>query len=124
MSKRRRLKPSKPVDNTQVDPKPVDSASKPVDNTPPPLAGHVVDPQTPPKPLQSTLHAQHPIHGLFGDVFDSVGGVDRLADWAEDNYGDFIRIFAKMAPAPQPDNQPQQIQIQINNQLGPSPLDA
>ena len=74
------------------------------------------------KAVVKAMREQHPIYGAFGMVFDKIGGVEGLAEWAEDNPTDFYRIFSRMVPA---DNTGSgQINIQINNQLGPSPLDG
>ena len=73
--------------------------------------------------VHKALTEQHPIHALFGTAFEEVGGIERLCEWAEDNYSDFIRIFSKMAPAAEKGTGKGKIQIQINNQLGPSSLD-
>ena len=73
--------------------------------------------------VQKALAEQHPVHALFGTAFEEVGGIERLCEWAEDNYSDFIRIFSKMAPTSDKGSGSGKIQIQINNQLGPSALD-
>ena len=82
-------------------------------------------PATPEQQTRAVVKAmqqQHPIYGAFGMVFEQIGGVDGLAEWAEDNPTDFFRIFSRMVPV---DHQGSgQINIQINNQLGPSPLDS
>jgi hypothetical protein len=55
--------------------------------------------------LQNDMSKQHPIHGVFGDVFESLNEGDtpnnHLKEWAEDNPTDFYRLFANMAPKPQ-----------------------
>ncbi len=91
--------------------------------------GELVDPKaTPATPAQQTkavvkaMQEQHPIYGAFGMVFEKIGGVDGLAEWAEDNPTDFFRIFSRMVPQDHAGSG--QINIQINNQLGPSPLDG
>ena len=75
------------------------------------------------KSLAQVMHAAHPINGVFGQVFEELGGAETLRNWAQENYGQFIKIFSKMAPASRPDNHTSQINIQVNAQLGPSPLD-
>lgn len=72
--------------------------------------------------LREQLEKQHAVHAVFGIAFEEVGGVERLIDWAEDNYDKFIAIFSKMAPTKEGAGSGK-IQIQINNQLGPGPLD-
>jgi hypothetical protein len=72
--------------------------------------------------LREQLEKQHAVHAVFGIAFEEVGGVERLIDWAEDNYDKFIAIFSKMAPTKEGAGSGK-IQIQINNRLGPGPLD-
>lgn len=58
----------------------------------------------------------------FMDSFELIGGVPRLAIWADENPADFYRLFSKLLPS-------QSINIMNNNQtvikhvLPPSPLD-
>jgi hypothetical protein len=74
------------------------------------------------KKLSVVMDEAHPIYGVFGRAFEAVGGEPALADWAEQNPTDFYRIFSKMVPRDH--TQPEaQINIQINNQLGPTTLD-
>lgn len=68
------------------------------------------------------MREQHPIYGAFGMVFQEIGGVDGLAEWAADNPTDFYRIFSRMVPADP--SSATAINIQINNQLGPTQLDG
>jgi hypothetical protein len=75
------------------------------------------------KSLIATMQETHPIYGVFARVFEELGGQDRLLDWADDNFTDFIRIFSKMVPSGPANSGVSQINIQINNELGPSPLD-
>ena len=65
----------------------------------------------------------HPIHGLFAQAFEAAGGFNQLVSWAGENYGEFIRLFVRMAPPPQFDISARQVNIQVNNALKPSPLD-
>lgn len=48
----------------------------------------------PRKPVdrQRVLEALH-------EAFELVGGVPRLSMWAHENYGDFVKLFAKTAPS-------------------------
>ncbi|GHT57176.1 hypothetical protein AGMMS50233_10270 [Endomicrobiia bacterium] len=41
------------------------------------------------------------VHEIFDEVFEEVGGKDRLVQWvnaSDDNYRDFIKIMAKRIP--------------------------
>jgi hypothetical protein len=104
-------------------------SDKPKRRTRTPQAGELLPPErrgisTPTKTIPAVLKEQHVIHGVFGTVFEELGGAERLADWANDNYDKFIQMFAKMAPAPKGESSTQAIQINVNNQLGPSNLDG
>ena len=78
---------------------------------------------TPSTSVPAVLSKQHVVHGVFGTVFEQIGGEERLADWANENYDKFLQMFVKMAPAPREAPVDKKVQIQINNELAPSPLD-
>ena len=64
----------------------------------------------------------HPLHRLFDGVFQDLGGAERLKEWAEENYGQFIQLYARTSTL-QSGGKGGRVIIQVNNQLGPSPLD-
>jgi hypothetical protein len=35
---------------------------------------------------------------IFNDVFELVGGVPRMAHWADKNYGEFMKLYARLLP--------------------------
>lgn len=70
--------------------------------------------------IAESMAKSHPIYGAFGHAFNQIGGVDALADWAQEEPGKFYAIFSKMVPR---DPAANQINIQINAKLGPGPLD-
>ena len=77
--------------------------------------------------LPAAMAAHHPIHGLFGAAFEEVGGFRRLCEWAtedSENYHNFLRIFARMAPPPSTDVTVKQMNITVNGKLRPTPLDG
>ena len=37
---------------------------------------------------------------LLGEVFEELGGIDFVTDWAEENPGDFMRIMMAANPPP------------------------
>ena len=80
--------------------------------------------QCPADSLAGQMAKHHPIHGLFGYTFEAVGGVDRMVKFAEEDYLNFIRLFAKMAPTPSGDVTVRQMNIQVNPQLKRTPLDG
>lgn len=57
----------------------------------------------------------------FQDAFELVGGVPRLALYADENYGDFLRHYAKMIP--RENEMKHSGEIFIRPALPPSPLD-
>jgi hypothetical protein len=74
--------------------------------------------------LRKQLSSQNAIHGLFGEVFEELGGRAFLQEWAEDNPSRFISLFVKMTPGLIPTaGLTGDINITIHNDLGPSPLD-
>jgi len=102
MSKRRALKPvpkSEPIEGT-VEKQPLSLRER----------------------MRQQMTEQHPVHEAFLAAFENVGGIERLTGWAEDNYKDFVTIFARMAPT-KGEGGSGRIQIQINNKLGPTALD-
>jgi hypothetical protein len=75
--------------------------------------------------LQTQLQSQNAIHGLFGEVFEEMGGRAFLKEWAEDNPSRFITLFVKMVPGLIPTaSLTGDIKISIHNDLGPSALDG
>ena len=66
------------------------------------------------------MSAGHPIYGAFAHAFEQSGGVDALTEWAEAEPAKFYAIFSRMVPKEDTTNQ---INIQINAQLAPTPLD-
>ena len=80
--------------------------------------------QCPPDSLPAQMAKHHPIHGLFGYTFEALGGADRMVEWAQEDYREFIKIFARLAPAPSGDVTVRQMNIQVNPQLKRTPLDG
>lgn len=74
--------------------------------------------------LPAAMATHHPIHGLFGAAFEEVGGHQALVQWARENYGDFIKIFAKMAPPANPDINISKMSISVAPELRRTPLDG
>jgi len=76
-----------------------------------------------PNTLPAILEDQHVIHGIFGRVFEAIGGEEHLEDWARENPTAFYQHFVKMAPAPQKQDSIHAIAIQVHASLGPTKLD-
>jgi hypothetical protein len=72
--------------------------------------------------VAKALAEQHPMASVFGVAFEQVGGVERLIDWAEENYTEFIRTYTKFIPTTNSGGGGKTI-IQINNNLKPTELD-
>ena len=71
------------------------------------------------------LSQQHAIHGMFGRVFDRLGGEEFLFDWAQENPGRFITLMTQMAPRVAPTSAIQgDVTIQVNAALKPTELDV
>ena len=75
--------------------------------------------------VRQSLAAQHPIHDMFGEVFEELGGKEFLVDWARDNPGRFISIFTKMTPGLQPQAVHQgDVILHVHPALAPTELDV
>jgi len=48
--------------------------------------------------IKTALEGQHAIHGIFGSVFERLGGEEFLFEWAEEYPGRFITLLTKMTP--------------------------
>lgn len=74
--------------------------------------------------VSAAFHSQHPLHGLFFNVFEEIGGQEFLVDWAQKNPSKFITLFCKMSPTLMPTSgMVGDINIQINNSLERTALD-
>lgn len=71
--------------------------------------------------LPAFMARHHPIHGIFGAVFEEVGGQAKMVDWAQKNYTEFVKIFARMAPAAQADLSIKEMNIRVDSALVPKP---
>jgi hypothetical protein len=75
--------------------------------------------------VKQSLAAQHPLHGILGNVFERLGGEQFVYEWAEDNPGRFISLIFGAAPkAPQVQGMTGDVTIVINNALQPTELDS
>jgi hypothetical protein len=75
--------------------------------------------------VKQSLAAQHPLHGILGNVFERLGGEQFVYEWAEDNPGRFISLIFSTAPrAPQAQGMTGDVTIVINNALQPTDLDS
>jgi hypothetical protein len=50
-------------------------------------------------PPRSKAFSRADVVNAFQDAFDLVGGVPRLAVYANENYGDFIKLYSKLLPS-------------------------
>lgn len=74
--------------------------------------------------VRTALEGQHAIHGIFGSVFQRLGGEDFLYDWAEENPGRFITLLTKMTPGLAPTQGFQgDLNLHIHHSLGTTALD-
>lgn len=52
--------------------------------------------------VRTALEGQHAIHGIFGSVFERLGGEELIYRWAKENEGRFITLLTNMTPGLQP----------------------
>ena len=79
--------------------------------------------------LPALMGRQHPLHGLFANVFEKVGGAETLANWATErteegylrNYTDFLKLFAGMVPKASADLTVKEMNIRVDSALIPKP---
>ena len=77
--------------------------------------------------ITDKLQSQSPLHGAMGRVYQRLGGEEALMDWAEENYGEFLKIMIKLAPPPQEKpggGNTGSVTINLPEGLGPSALDG
>ena len=75
------------------------------------------------QPIQQQLPEIHPIHGVFLQAFEELGGLERFVEWANENYTDYAKLFARIAPRPQTEINTGEVIITVHPSLGPSALD-
>ena len=51
------------------------------------------------KPVSKTL-SRAKVAEVFDDAFEMIGGVSRLAWWANENPGEFFKLYSKLMPGP------------------------
>lgn len=75
--------------------------------------------------VRETLDQQHAIDGMFGEVFDELGGKAFLLEWAEANPGRFITLMTRMKPTMAPTaGLVGELTVKISPILTPTALDA
>jgi hypothetical protein len=74
--------------------------------------------------LVDILHSQHALMGIYGDVFQELGGRAFLLEWAADNPSKFLSMLVKMVPNIAPSQGLQgDVVIRISADLPRSKLD-
>jgi hypothetical protein len=73
--------------------------------------------------LRERMTAQHPLHGMFANVFENLGGEAALLEWAEDNPAQFFAMFTKLAPAAIPKGTTGAVHLHVHSDLAPTALD-
>jgi hypothetical protein len=76
-----------------------------------------------PSQYQFSLRDRRFVENAFNATFDLIGGVPRLAIWADQNPGEFFKLYAKMMPEAEKANQALNAQINITNHIPRSALD-
>jgi hypothetical protein len=75
--------------------------------------------------MKQALMKQHPIHGVFADVFDRLGGSDFLYGWAAENPDKFLNMFSRMTPSLSPSTGHHgDIKITVNTAIARGALDG
>jgi hypothetical protein len=74
--------------------------------------------------LVQVLRSQHALMGIYGNVFERLGGEQFLFEWAQDNPSKYLTMLVKMVPNLAPTQGIQgDINIRISNDLPRSALD-
>tara|TARA_R110000744_G_scaffold53041_1_gene113454 strand:+ start:202 stop:492 length:291 start_codon:yes stop_codon:yes gene_type:complete len=74
--------------------------------------------------LVQVLRSQHALMGIYGNVFERLGGEQFLYEWAEDNPSKYLTQLVKMVPTLAPTAGLQgEINIRISADLPRSVLD-
>lgn len=74
--------------------------------------------------IQRQLEGQHPIDAMLGRVYNRLGGEEFIVEWASENPGAFIRLFAARVPSLTPMNHVQgDIHLHVHHTLAPTDLD-
>jgi len=74
--------------------------------------------------LVQVLRSQHALMGIYGNVFERLGGEQFLFEWAQDNPSKYLTMLVKMVPTLAPTSGLQgEINIRISNDLPRSALD-
>ena len=75
--------------------------------------------------VKEVLHGQHAIMGIFGNVFERLGGEQFVYEWALDNPTKYITLLTQMVPKLAPSQaMTGELVIRIHPELGHSPLDG
>ena len=77
-------------------------------------------------PIQELREQGSPLQRLFGETLHELGGMDFLAEWAEDYPDQFVRLLIVVNPptAPQGPSSGPTINLNLPAGCGPGPLDV
>jgi len=74
--------------------------------------------------LKNHLRAQHPIAAAYAEVFEMMGGIQGMLNWAQENPTKFYQMMPKFAPSLAPTTAVNgDVNIRVHHELKPSPLD-
>ena len=74
--------------------------------------------------LKEVLNSQHAVMGIFGNVFERLGGEQFIYEWAKDNPTKYITLLTRMVPTLAPTQGLQgDLTIRIASDLPRSALD-
>lgn len=57
------------------------------------------------------------------NVFERLGGEARMMEWADQNYGEFMKLYAKLLPSQTKELQPEDNTLKIQHRLPRTKLD-
>ena len=57
------------------------------------------DLKSPDKAVGLAVPSLSSLPAVFASVFEEMGGQARLREWAEENYGDYLKLMVRMIPA-------------------------
>ena len=79
--------------------------------------------------IREAFKDSSPLHLMFIETLNGLGGMDFLEQWAEDNPTEYINILLRLAPLPVANPQQQGTSapvynLNLHSSLAPGPLDG
>lgn len=89
--------------------------------------GDLIKPNDNDQTITERMELQHPLHAHFAQAYENLGGLQYLEDFAEENPGQFLTMFLRLAPLPQQKgggSTSGNVQVHIHPALAAGPLDV